>query len=80
MRKLLRRPAPEARVVYGTQPGRLWDLRHKRWVNEAESFRPTASGQPGADYSIEGPVYLQTSGLLGPGDAERLCKAMMAKA
>ncbi|MBB5758848.1 hypothetical protein HNR00_003575 [Methylorubrum rhodinum] len=69
---LLPQPAPETRLVYGSQPGRLWDLHRRQWVDEAESYRPVPSGRGGIDFSVIGPVYVHATGLLGPGDAARL--------
>lgn len=56
------KPVPETRLVYGAQPGRLWDLHRKQWVDEAESFRPVPAGRGGIDFSLYGPVYRAVGG------------------
>lgn len=62
-RSLLLQPAPETRLVYGSQPGRLWDHHRERWVDEAESYRPVPAGRGGIDFSLYGPVYRAVGGL-----------------
>ncbi|WP_232629149.1 hypothetical protein [Methylobacterium sp. Leaf118] len=62
LRSLLVRAAPETRLVYGAQPGRLWDLHRKQWVDDAESYRPVPAGRGGTDFSLYGPVYRAVGG------------------
>lgn len=57
------KPTPEARLVFGAQPGRLWDLHRQQWVDEAESYRPVPAGRGGIDFSLYGPVYRAVGGL-----------------